>query len=258
MIKKYIGAILFDLPNYLLGMRPGKREDSIQPWILIRNRDENLQTINQSEGAACDWKWTTDLYLPKVFPIFGKWLLQRAIRDYPINFSESLNKNNMGENPQVSFLISHRGIERLPLLLLTLKSIAAQKDCLVECIVVEQDTEQRIANYLPGWVRYIYAPSTDIDEPFSKARALNVAAQAARSKCLVFHDSDMLVPDVYAKHILNYHSKGYGFIKPDDSDKDVFVHQNGLIDNIREEDKVTFDVEEGEKGLNAVNVKLAQ
>ena len=53
----------------------------------------------------------------------------------------------------------------------------------------------------------------------------------------------------------NY-QKGYGFIKPDDLDKDVFVHQNGLIDEIRENDKVTFDVEEGQKGLSAVNVKL--
>ena len=52
--------------------------------------------------------------------------------------------------------------------------------------------------------------------------------------------------------------KGFGFIKPDDQEKDVFVHQNGLIDEISENDKVTFDVEEGEKGLNAVNVKLAQ
>ncbi|MBW8048934.1 MAG: cold shock domain-containing protein [Cytophagales bacterium] len=52
--------------------------------------------------------------------------------------------------------------------------------------------------------------------------------------------------------------KGFGFIQPDDQEKDVFVHQNGLIDEIRENDKVTFDVQEGEKGLNAVNVKLAQ
>ena len=52
--------------------------------------------------------------------------------------------------------------------------------------------------------------------------------------------------------------KGFGFIKPDDSEKDVFVHQNELIDEIHENDKVTFDVQEGEKGLNAVNVKLAQ
>ena len=52
--------------------------------------------------------------------------------------------------------------------------------------------------------------------------------------------------------------KGFGFIKPDDQEKDVFVHQNELIDEIHENDKVTFDIQEGEKGLNAVNVKLAQ
>ncbi|MDB4303677.1 cold-shock protein [Desulfosarcina sp.] len=52
-------------------------------------------------------------------------------------------------------------------------------------------------------------------------------------------------------------SKGFGFIAPDDGSKDVFVHLNGLIDKINEGDKVSYDVEEGQKGLNAVNVKLA-
>jgi len=51
-------------------------------------------------------------------------------------------------------------------------------------------------------------------------------------------------------------SKGFGFIKDDNSSKEYFVHANGLIDQIRENDKVTFDLEEGKKGLNAVQVKL--
>jgi len=51
-------------------------------------------------------------------------------------------------------------------------------------------------------------------------------------------------------------SKGFGFITPDDGSKDVFVHVNGLIDQIREGDKVSYEVEEGQKGLNAVNVKV--
>ena len=51
-------------------------------------------------------------------------------------------------------------------------------------------------------------------------------------------------------------SKGFGFITPDEGGKDVFVHQNGLTDNITEGDKVSYDVEEGQKGLNAVNVTL--
>ena len=51
-------------------------------------------------------------------------------------------------------------------------------------------------------------------------------------------------------------SKGFGFITPDDGGKDVFVHINALTDEIREGDKVSYDVEEGQKGLNAVNVKV--
>ncbi|MDE3250004.1 MAG: cold shock domain-containing protein [Bacteroidota bacterium] len=49
--------------------------------------------------------------------------------------------------------------------------------------------------------------------------------------------------------------KGFGFIKHDDSGKETFVHASGLIDQVTQGDKVEFDVQEGKKGLNAVNVK---
>lgn len=52
-------------------------------------------------------------------------------------------------------------------------------------------------------------------------------------------------------------SKGFGFIKDNDSDKEFFVHISGLVDQINENDEVTFELQEGRKGLNAVNVKLA-
>jgi CspA family cold shock protein len=51
-------------------------------------------------------------------------------------------------------------------------------------------------------------------------------------------------------------SKGFGFIKPSDSSEDIFVHVSGLIDEIRENDKVNYEVERGKKGMNAVNVKV--
>ena len=51
-------------------------------------------------------------------------------------------------------------------------------------------------------------------------------------------------------------AKGYGFIKEDDSDTEHFVHVTGLIDSIKEGDKVEFELKEGNKGLNAINVKV--
>ncbi|TVQ94164.1 MAG: cold shock domain-containing protein [Bacteroidetes bacterium] len=52
-------------------------------------------------------------------------------------------------------------------------------------------------------------------------------------------------------------TKGYGFIKENETENEYFVHATGLVDEIRENDEVTFELKEGKKGLNAVNVKLA-
>ncbi|NQY28357.1 MAG: cold-shock protein [Flavobacteriaceae bacterium] len=51
-------------------------------------------------------------------------------------------------------------------------------------------------------------------------------------------------------------SKGFGFITEEGSDKEYFVHISGLVDEIREGDEVQYDLEEGRKGLNAVNVTV--
>ncbi|MEO4006901.1 MULTISPECIES: cold shock domain-containing protein [unclassified Flavobacterium] len=50
-------------------------------------------------------------------------------------------------------------------------------------------------------------------------------------------------------------SKGFGFIFQESNNTDIFVHSTGLLDNIKENDKVVFDVEKGRKGLTAINVK---
>lgn len=51
-------------------------------------------------------------------------------------------------------------------------------------------------------------------------------------------------------------TKGFGFIKEDGSNKEYFVHISGLIDEIQEGDAVEFELQEGKKGMNAVNVKV--
>lgn len=52
-------------------------------------------------------------------------------------------------------------------------------------------------------------------------------------------------------------SRGFGFIKEENSSKEYFVHSSGLKDVIRDNDEVTFDVSMGKKGLNAINVRRA-
>lgn len=51
-------------------------------------------------------------------------------------------------------------------------------------------------------------------------------------------------------------TKGFGFITPSNGGQDIFVHVTGLTEDIRENDNVSYDVENGKKGLNAVNVKV--
>ncbi|MFC4269209.1 cold-shock protein [Polaribacter marinivivus] len=51
-------------------------------------------------------------------------------------------------------------------------------------------------------------------------------------------------------------SKGFGFITEEGTNKEHFVHISGLVDEIRQNDEVEFDLKEGRKGLNAVNVKV--
>ena len=51
-------------------------------------------------------------------------------------------------------------------------------------------------------------------------------------------------------------SKGFGFVTEDDSNTEYFVHVSGLIDQINEGDKVEFELTEGKKGMNAIDVKV--
>jgi cold shock protein len=52
-------------------------------------------------------------------------------------------------------------------------------------------------------------------------------------------------------------TKGFGFIKVDGTEQEIFVHVSGLKEEINQDDRVVFEVQEGRKGLNAVNVRLA-
>ncbi|HTN05541.1 cold shock domain-containing protein [Agriterribacter sp.] len=71
--------------------------------------------------------------------------------------------------------------------------------------------------------------------------------------------ADIDPADLIRKGIVTFfnESKGYGFIKDKETQESVFVHINSLLEPVKEHSKVTFEVEMGPKGANAVNVKLS-
>lgn len=209
-LKQKLGAIVYDLPRFLWAMRPAQlRSHTHASWVLMRNRDERLIPSNNNRGVACDWQWTSDLHLAKVYPRLGGWLMKRALRDWPIDSQEDPAVQDTHASPDLSFIIGHRGKERLPHLLATLRSIAAQRDAAFECIVVEQSISPEIRDQLPGWVRYVHTPLPYPEMRYSRAWAFNVGARAARAEALVLHDNDMLAPMDYAKGVLARLEDGY-------------------------------------------------
>ena len=71
--------------------------------------------------------------------------------------------------------------------------------------------------------------------------------------------ADIDPADLIRKGIVTFfnESKGYGFIKDKETQESVFVHVNSLLEPVKEHSKVTFEVEMGPKGANAVNVKIS-
>ncbi len=166
-------------------------------WERTHNRGEALTFEPSGRGVRCEWKWTSSLSVCDLFPRNAPRLMQAALREWPIALADTPPPS--GE-PLVSFLIGHRGLARLPHLLLTLRTIAAQRDAAIECIVIEQSAEREIERALPPWVRYLHQPA-EANAPYARARTFNEAARAARAPLLVLHDNDMLVPEHYAAEL---------------------------------------------------------
>ena len=201
-LKQIIGSALLDVPRFEWWLRTS--------WPRIRNRNERLRASEDGRGVACEWQWTSDLYAPKVFPALGTRLLTRCLDAWPIAFASS--PPDGGAEIQVSFIIGHRGPQRVPQLLATLATIAAQRGVACECIVVEQSSQSEVAKLLPSWARYEHTPFPDPGMPYCRSWALNVGARAARGKVLVFHDNDMLVPQAYASELWARSQEGYEVI----------------------------------------------
>ncbi len=203
--REYFGVLVKDLPRYLVSLGcPDNR------WLGLCNRYERVEWSDDRSSVRCDWQWTSELHAPTVLPNLGRKLLSRALREHPICFSETLAQEN--NNPAISFIIGHRGMERFHLLQAVLETIAGQRDVCVECVVVDQSTAPEIRDLLPKWVRYQHTPPPYPEMPYVRAWAFNVGARLAQADLLVLHDNDLLVPADYARCLLDQHRAGYDVI----------------------------------------------
>lgn len=200
-LRHRLGAIVYDWPRFLRATSGHGR------WATFHNRDERLTIDPDSGGARCEWMFSSDLHIAGVFPSTGRRLMKRAFADWPI---ESASEPRVSGTPAVSFIIGHRGEARLPLLLETLGSIAAQRDVPVECIVVEQS--ETPGAELPSWVRRVHTPIESDALPYNRSWAFNAGAEVAQSRLLVLHDNDILVPAAYASELVKRHAEGHEFI----------------------------------------------
>jgi hypothetical protein len=206
-LRGRIGALAREGPRFVWGLRPWWfQAGGGGAWTRIRNRDDRLETGPEGVGQRCCRQWTSELNFSRQFPAAGRALLRRALMDWPVGFGW---RSSEGGRPQVSFIVTWRGRERLPQLLATLESLAAQRGVSVEIVLVEQDeAPAALPRQNERLIRVQSAPPTP-GMPFCRAWGFNVGASHARADILVFHDGDMLAPAKYAAEVVRQVDRGF-------------------------------------------------
>ncbi|MBV9071310.1 MAG: glycosyltransferase [Acidobacteria bacterium] len=196
-LRQFLGALAHDGLRFERAVR-GR-------WERMKNRSETITVAPSGRGVRCEWQWTSPVDYCRFVPRADVRLLRAALKEWPIASADSPADD---VNPEVTFLIGHRGLARLPQLLMTLRSIAAQSGVRVECIVIEQSHGREVENSLPEWVRYLHQPVNQ-GHPYNRAATFNAGAAAARGRILILHDNDMLVPMRYAAEVVAHANAGW-------------------------------------------------
>ncbi len=200
-MRELAGVITKDWLRYQFSLQQGNDR-----YLRLANRLERIASGPEDLGYVCLWPHTSKLHAPMIMPDLGKKLLNKCLKKSIFHLQTS---REMEEDIQISVLIGHRGIERLPLLLTTIKSIAAQIDVSLECIIIEQDNKARVKEYLPKWVRHIFLKTDSESTSYNRSAGFNLGAQNAHGRILLLHDNDMLVSSTYCKDIVTLANKGF-------------------------------------------------
>lgn len=197
------GVLVRDLPRYRAALSStGKNAGA---WASLCNRNETLLKVEGSKGYQCQWQWGSELHAPLVLPSLGRRLMQSALLEWPIRFTDRPARAD--EKPRISFVIAHSGEGRLAQLVQTLCSLFAQDDVPCECIVVDQSPTP-LLDRLPQGIVYRHLDKSGMTPGWRKSWAFNVGARLARADILVFHDGDICAPAGYARELLQAMGEG--------------------------------------------------
>lgn len=195
-IRQFVGVMALDLPRLFPILLVPKA------WVWLTNRSEPLDKAPSGPGVACRGEWSSDIHACTVVPLIGRLLQKRALHEWPIRL---VGDAKPPARPQVTFVIPHRGRERLPLLLRTVESILGQRGVDVECVVVEQAARSEIDSAeLPSGVKHVVLIHPGEPEPWRKSWAFNRGVAEAAADIVVCHDGDILVPEGYALEVMQF------------------------------------------------------
>ena len=202
-IRNYLSMLLFELPAYIYKLL--KRDNS---WVYITNRNEKFIPAVQGTGLSLLGDFTTRLRIAAHFPLLSTRLFKKAAAQYPFSLC---NEFESVLSPEVSFIIGHRGADKIASLNLVIESIAGQTNKLLECIVVEQSAKPELKNQLPLWVRYYHQP-VDESDLYNRSSAFNFGIEKAKADILILHDNDLCIPACYTDEHLKWLSSGYDLV----------------------------------------------
>jgi len=199
--RELLGVICKDFLKYKLYLLSNNDK-----YLQLQNRLERVAAGPNNIGYVCLWEHTSRLHAPLIIPNLGLQLLKKCLKTSDFTF---VDQRICDSNPRISVLIGHRGMERLPLLLTTIKSIASQIDVKLECIIIEQDTIPRIKDYLPDWVQYLFLQTNNDLSCYNRSAGFNLGAAYAQGEILILHDNDMLVSKTYCRDIARLVDQGF-------------------------------------------------
>jgi hypothetical protein len=190
-LRRNLALTFVDLP--MTWRRIGRRD-----WVLIGNRTDDRDILQNPLGVRVNSPWSSDIAVFEQYPFLGKMLLRHVLEEWPIDLT---TKAKFSERPDVSIIIPFRGRGRLPLLEAVVHSAGTQANAAVECVVVEQSSEQEVFS-LPGNPRLLHVKGRDGDLRWNKCLAFNQGARLAKGNVLILHDADIPMPTRYCAEVL--------------------------------------------------------